>query len=640
MTLNFTKRYTFHSFAKHIEFFSITALILFLPLCFFSQMAFPYHSPKSVFLGFFVVTILCLSLLRIANKREFIFQTNAIDFSIILRLLVLILLYLFIPRYGNGFESIKLLVLLTTFYFLVQYVLTNELLDVERSILFIGKSLILSSVIEIILVTKGLIETPIITSAQLSYNKPLIFGTFGNPNSVAVFLSACFPFFLFFIRQTHSKFWKTVTGITGLWVFIVIMLTKSRASWIALCVGVAVFYFPGIVRFIKAIRRKTLLMLAVILSIVFCFTMIQLINMNQESVKGRILVWQVAYDMIKNSPIIGIGYGNFAVQYLDYQGNFLTQAENHFYLNNAGDLKQAHNEYIEVFAETGLIGLVFFAFIIHNFIFTGIKLLKEKSVGTLSVKTYYSSGIVILVHSLFDSPLHVLPMYLMFFLNCSIVSFYSKREMVENKSNHYKQGFVQRSLFLFKKNYTYKINMLTWIFLLCIAIFLFFLNGFYTVTRINGYRSWQKGINCAMNEQWGEALINYESAKANFPNDGRLFFNIGAAYLNDGKPLDAIPYLEQSLISFQDKNIFVLLGFAYTESHQHRKAERTLQELNYKFPNLLLPHLLLGKLYFDNGRIEESKQQLELVLNTTPKLNNEFAEKIKGEAKYLLKEIK
>lgn len=644
MALNLIRNYNFHIFAKHAEFFSITALILLLPLCYFSQMAFPYHSPKSVLLEFFVVTIFCLSLLHIANRRQFAFQINALDFSVILRLLFLILLYLFIPKYGNGFGSIKLLVLLTTFYFLVQYALTNDLLDVERSIIFIGKSLVASAMIETIFITIEFFKTPSQPFINFSYDKPLIFGTFGNPNSVAIFLSACVPFLLLFVRNVRSKFWKTFIVLCFIWVLAMIILTKSRASWVALIFGMVVLFLPELFRYVKIINRKILFLLVIIIALLCSISIVQIFNMNIESVRGRLLVWQVSVDMIKSSPIIGLGYGNFAVQYLEYQGNFLAQPEHSSYMNNVGDVKQAHNEYLEVFAETGIIGFVFFASIVFSFIYIGFEIYRKAKDGPVDLKmrAFYSSGMIILVHSLFDSPLHVLPLYFLFFLNCSIMSVYAKINDTNNKSAlfHSQQNDSKQRILKLKKRYVWRINPFGRAVLLFTSVVILFLGVDSIVGKIIGFVDWQKGIDSAQRENWGEAIVHYEGARKNIPQDGRLKFNLGAAFLNSGKPHEAIPYLEQSLLSFQDKNIFILLGFAYAEVNQNIKAENILKEFCRKLPNLLLPHLLLGKLYYENGRIVESQNQLEFVLTKSPKIKNDYAEEIKREAKVLMEKTK
>jgi|GEM_PF-4338324 len=631
------------NFIKRSELSFVLVLVFLLPLCYSPLMAFPYHSTKLIFLRFMVITLLSLALLHAAIRKQFTFGVNTLDLSVVIRFCFLVFMYLFFSQYGNGLESIKILALLTLFYFLLQYLLNDEKLDFRLALIFIAKSLVASAMIETILITIEFFKPPNQPFINFSYDKPLIFGTFGNPNSVAIFLSACVPFLLLFVRNVRSKFWKTFIALCFIWVLAMIILTKSRASWVALIFGMVVLFLPELFRYVKIINRKILFLLVIIIALLCSISIVQIFNMNIESVRGRLLTWQVAVDMIKSSPIIGLGHGKFAVQYLEYQGNFLAQPENSSYMNNAGDVKQAHNEYLEVFAETGIIGFVFFASIVFSFIYIGFEIYKKAKDGPidLEMRAFYSSGMIILVHSLFDSPLHVLPLYFLFFLNCSVISMYVKRKRVGTifAPLDSRQSDSKQSVLAFKRKYVWEINPFGRTVLLCISIVVFYLSVYHIAGKVDGFFNWQEGINCAAKENWDEAIVYYDRARKNIPYDGRLKFNLGAAYLNNGKPQDAIPYLEQSLTSFQDKNIFVLLGFAYTELNQNLRAEETLKELNYKFPNLLLPHLLIGKLYFDLNEKQEAIKQLRIVVDANPKIQNEFAEQVKNEARRLLKKL-
>ncbi|MCP5063390.1 MAG: hypothetical protein GY936_13135, partial [Ignavibacteriae bacterium] len=112
-------------------------------------------------------------------------------------------------------------------------------------------------------------------------------------------------------------------------------------------------------------------------------------------------------------------------------------------------------------------------------------------------------------------------------------------------------------------------------------------------------------------------------------------------YLNSGQPKKAISYINTSLNSFKDKNTFISLGFAYMEMNKFKKAEEVFKELSVKLPNLILPHLLLAKLYYDFDRHSECELEIEKVLTIKPKFDDSYAKTIKDEAlklKELLKD--
>lgn len=65
---------------------------------------------------------------------------------------------------------------------------------------------------------------------------------------------------------------------------------------------------------------------------------------DPESFLLRLTYWRVGLSMFADNPFLGVGLGNFKVAYPHYQ-----------YLG-AGHVKEAHNGYLQLFCETGLLG--------------------------------------------------------------------------------------------------------------------------------------------------------------------------------------------------------------------------------------------------------------------------------------------
>jgi len=73
---------------------------------------------------------------------------------------------------------------------------------------------------------------------------------------------------------------------------------------------------------------------------------IYLTNVNFSNVE-RLAHWQAGLDMMRNHPWLGVGFGNYDAVYDQYRLLYWVNALGH-----------AHNYYINVFAETGVIGFV------------------------------------------------------------------------------------------------------------------------------------------------------------------------------------------------------------------------------------------------------------------------------------------
>lgn len=93
---------------------------------------------------------------------------------------------------------------------------------------------------------------------------------------------------------------------------------------------------------------------------------------NDESIQGRFVSWQVASNMIKDKPLLGIGFKNMVFDYQRYlvgvkiPGNLEVVPS-----------RVAHNSYLQVWAESGTFAFIVFLFMIFSTIRLARKLAKR-----------------------------------------------------------------------------------------------------------------------------------------------------------------------------------------------------------------------------------------------------------------------
>jgi O-antigen ligase len=82
---------------------------------------------------------------------------------------------------------------------------------------------------------------------------------------------------------------------------------------------------------------------------------------GQVQEEGRVTLWQVGWRMVEDEPLRGIGVGNFAGSAIDYvqEPGLLTRTD-----QVIDDPKVAHNIYLHILAELGVIGLALFGAIL------------------------------------------------------------------------------------------------------------------------------------------------------------------------------------------------------------------------------------------------------------------------------------
>jgi O-antigen ligase len=126
---------------------------------------------------------------------------------------------------------------------------------------------------------------------------------------------------------------------------------------------------------------------------------------SDDPTTGRAQFWRATTAMIKDHPLVGVGLGAFGVAYGGYD-----QTNGRLYR-----LEQAHNDYLQVFADEGIAGgalaLLFVALLFR----IGFRRMESHDRVRRAVALGALTGcFAVLVHSLFDFTLHTTSNALLF----------------------------------------------------------------------------------------------------------------------------------------------------------------------------------------------------------------------------------
>jgi O-antigen ligase len=109
---------------------------------------------------------------------------------------------------------------------------------------------------------------------------------------------------------------------------------------------------------------------------------------------GRLTVWGDTLAMGASYPLFGAGYGTFATAYPLHRSPEVRQ----FW-------KNAHNDFIQSFAEGGMLGTIFAALLLASMLITVVRAFAGKG-GTIAVG--FAAGLMVFIlHSLIDFNLHI-----------------------------------------------------------------------------------------------------------------------------------------------------------------------------------------------------------------------------------------
>lgn len=207
-------------------------------------------------------------------------------------------------------------------------------------------------------------------------------GFFGHPMTFAGYLCMYLPLFLLgYFENLFGVKYKYVSGIMFLAGFAALIFNGTRGAWIAVAMtaGILLLYYM--------VRNKRNFIVGIILVAVCCGILVNnsafmhrmstITNNKYQSNSERLLMWNSAWNMFKDHPVFGVGLG----QYKDnYQQKYISPKA------KEPNLEHAHNNFMQMLAENGMVGflgfMTMFTYIIwHNF----RKFLTSKNIYSLAI---------------------------------------------------------------------------------------------------------------------------------------------------------------------------------------------------------------------------------------------------------------
>ena len=190
----------------------------------------------------------------------------------------------------------------------------------------------------------------------------------GNKNVTAASLLIMIPFAMYVIMS--AKWLGRIAGIITLSMGVfALFLMNTRSTYVGFAL-ITVLFFVGLIWQNKSQIKPALLffLLPAVLAIFAANTRLQLAVAGQENAGGygtvtkrlgqitegsdRLHLWGTAIDYSLKNPILGAGYGNWKLASIPYERDRANELFVPYH---------AHNDFIEMFADLGLIGGLCFA---------------------------------------------------------------------------------------------------------------------------------------------------------------------------------------------------------------------------------------------------------------------------------------
>lgn len=208
-------------------------------------------------------------------------------------------------------------------------------------------------------------------------------GFYGHPMTLGGWLCIFMPLLLieFFEKRLLDKYYW-LSGIAFCVCSAGLVFNGTRGAWLAtaiVCAALIIYYM---------FKSKRNLAVGIIFIIVISTALMNNTKFMKrldtiddftkyQSNTERILIWQSAWNMFKDHPILGVGLGQYTV---NYQQKYISpQAKE-------PNLGHAHNNFMQMLAENGIVGfagfIVMFGYIILK---NSIEWIKTKNVYALMI---------------------------------------------------------------------------------------------------------------------------------------------------------------------------------------------------------------------------------------------------------------
>jgi len=652
-----------------IEIF-IIILVILTPIAFYPYCIDVFNPAKALIAELLVVVCLTFWVFKIISQEKVRFIRSPLDFPVFSFIVICILSLLWSNSFFVSLKELPLFLAGPLLYFII----INNISD-ERQI---------NRILNVLIIIGGLFGI----YGIFQYNgidfyfwirnigRHKVFGLFGNVNYFAEYLIVPLPIAVSLFFASKKKLKKTLLLIGILAMGGSLILTFTRSSYLSLTISLIFMFFLFLTSRGKNIIKKNkkifiIIILAVVITITFLFVIPTPLNKSGTVISKikerasitqlktdfssgrRIAIWKFTGMIIKDHLLLGSGIGTFKYNTLNYQAKFFNQGQNRS-IYPYGIAEKAHNEYLQLWAEIGIIGLGIFIWLIVSYFNYGLKLLKK-------TKDNHKQGIIIglmgsivavLIDSIFGFPLHLPATLILLWLSLGLTIVLGDKVDIRNinLTNKNSNRNVIKEKTKDKDSNFYRFKPLLYIAIILLSIFICITIARPFVARIYWYygyheieRDWNKGINIYKKAlKWDPYLGEvYYDIGVTFKN--KEFYNFSQEYLEKAErytdhpdlPLDlAFLYLKKGLldkasvklkkaITYQSSegsmcHLYSELGNIYLQLKRYKPAEVAFKNALKINSNYVNAHYGVAGAYLHQNRLDEALEELKRVVELAP----------------------
>lgn len=390
-------------------------------------------------------------------------------------------------------------------------------------------------------------------------------GSLNNPAIFGMFMSCCNLICVYYLIKTTEKE-RTIWGYLTFLFAVFILLSNSRTAIISSCMGTFLILSIELVQFKAFFGKKKIVCLSIV-ALVIAFLFFYLYK--RDSANGRILIWMVCLDMIKERPLFGWGTNGLSAHYMDFQADYLSSHPNSPFAMLADETANPFNEILRFSIMFGVpAALLFCGIVIWAIVYVSKNISDNKSLILGFITLFF-------IWCMFSYPLKVPFVWLL--LLFIYLSIYQNQPSLRST----------------------KITIP--LIVICGAcLYDLVYTAFYDFKRI----SLQERANAEFNDQIQK---DYEDLYKEMPNDASFLYNYGAMLHLYGEYEKSLDVFKDCSKYLSDYNMMLLMGDDYQQMGILDSAVICYDRAYQMIPNRYLPLYYQMKLYEDCCKTDNAK---------------------------------
>lgn len=399
-----------------------------------------------------------------------------------------------------------------------------------------------------------------------NYQYAYFSGSLNNPAVFGMFMSCCNLICVYYLIKTtgkERKIWGYLSVLFAAFIF----LSNSRTAIMSSCMGIFLILSIELVQFKAFFGKKRIVCFSIIVIVIaFLFLYIY----KRDSANGRILIWLVCLDMIKERPLLGWGANGLSSHYMDFQADYLSSHPNSPFIMLADVTANPFNEILRFSVLFGVpVALLFCSLVTWAIVYVSKNVRDNKGL-ILGFITLF------IIWCMFSYPLKVPFVWLL--LLFIFLSIYQNLT------------FFHRST-----------KILIPLIVICSAcLYSLVHTAFYDFKRI----SLQERANAEFNYQIKK---DYEELYKEMSNDASFLYNYGAMLHLNGEFERSLDVFKDCSRHLSDYNLMLLMGDDYQQIGLLDSAITCYNRAHQMIPNRYLPMYYQMKLYEDYCKTDKAK---------------------------------